>query len=243
LDKLTLEEKVRFLVSWMRDRSNEAKAKGGVFGVSGGVDSALVLALAKLAWGDNCLGVVMPCHSISEDVEDALHLLQLFSCPHKLIDLSPVYDLLLETLSGGHQSTPLAQANLKPRLRMVTLYYYANLMNYIVVGTGNKDELFVGYFTKYGDGGVDILPLGDLTKTEVREMAKYLGVPVRIADKPPSAGLWKGQTDEAEMEILYRDLDKYLMGEPVPLEVKQKIERRHKMTTHKRRLPPIPKIS
>jgi NAD+ synthase len=106
----------------------------------------------------------------------------------------------------------LATANLKPRLRMATLYYYANKLNYLVIGTGNRSELAMGYFTKYGDGGVDLLPLGNLLKTKVRELAKELKVPQEIIDRPPSAGLWHGQTDEGEMGISYAELDNILCG-------------------------------
>lgn len=239
---VSLDSKVQYLVTWMRERAEEAGAKGGVFGVSGGVDSALVLALAKRAWPENCLGLVMPCHSLPEDVEDALYVLREFSCPYRLIDLSPVYDGLVASLPDRGEDSELALANIKPRLRMITLYYYANLMNYIVVGTGNKAELHVGYFTKYGDGGVDILPLGDLTKREVRQLAKYLGVPERIVERVPSAGLWRGQTDEGEMGITYRDLDAYLSGEAIPPEVKERIDERHRRSEHKRRLPPVARL-
>ena len=105
------------------------------------------------------------------------------------------------------QGNDLAKANLKPRLRMMILYYFANSQDYLVAGTGNKSELCVGYFTKYGDGGVDILPLGGLLKTEVRKLAKELGIPKEIIDRTPSAGLWKDQTDEGEMGMSYEDLD------------------------------------
>lgn len=236
-------EKIDKITQWMRDQAREAGADGGVFGVSGGVDSAVVAGLAKRAWGDKCLGLILPCHSIPEDREDAKLVVDAFGLPHKEIDLSQVFDLLVATF-GTHGLSPrhLALSNLKPRLRMLTLYYHANLMNYIVVGTGNKDELYVGYFTKYGDGGCDILPLGCLLKSEVWEMARYLGVPARIIDKAPSAGLWVGQTDESEMGISYSELDAFLRGSPVAKDVEEKIKERHRRSAHKRRVPPIPEI-
>lgn len=240
-----LARKVDKLVTWMRERSAEAGARGGVFGVSGGVDSALVLALAKRAWPDNCLGLIMPCHSIKEDRFLAEELLNLFSCPYRVVELGDVYDALVRSLSGFEdrgKNASLALANLKPRLRMLTLYYHANLLNYLVVGTGNRDELYVGYFTKYGDGGADILPLGCLTKSEVREMALYLGVPEKIVYRTPTAGLWEGQTDEGEMGLTYRDIDAYLCGREVSPEVAEKIEARHRSTEHKRRMPPVPEL-
>jgi len=239
-----MERKVQSLVEWMKERGAEARTQGAVFGVSGGLDSAVVLALSKRAWPDNCLGLVLPCHSLQEDIDDALDALKKFDCPYKVIDLTETYETLLRSLpgEGPEDCLRLARANLKPRLRMTTLYYHANLLNYLVVGTGNRDEIYVGYSTKYGDSGVDIQPLGALTKGEVRELARYLGVPPRIVGKPPSAGLWKGQTDEGEMGITYKDLDAYLLGQEVPEEVRLKIERRHLSSEHKRRTPPIPEM-
>jgi len=128
---------------------------------------------------------------------------------------------------------------------MITLYYFANNLNYLVIGTGNKSELSVGYFTKHGDGGVDILPLGDVLKTEVVELAKYLGVPKAIIDRPPSADLWPGQTDEEEMGITYQDLDqtiRFIEGKvkaKVSGEKLTKIKNLIQNSQHKRKSPPI----
>ncbi len=238
-----LERKAKSLVEWLKLQGDAAGAKGAVLGVSGGVDSALVLALAMRAWPDSCLGLVLPCHSIPKDCEDAVSLLEQFKCQYAVLDLSEAYDAFTRALPA--EDTPnlvLARANIKPRLRMVALYYYANLHNYLVLGTGNRDEIHVGYSTKYGDGGVDVQPLGSLTKVEVRELARYLGVPPGIVEKPPSAGLWEGQTDEAEMGLMYKDIDAYLLGLPVPEYIRRKIEARHASSGHKRRTPPIPKL-
>jgi NAD+ synthase len=159
------------------------------------------------------------------------------------VDLTETYDALEEALpSAASPALTLARANLKARLRMTVSYYFANLLNRIVVGSGNRDELYVGYSTKYGDAGVDIMPLAGVTKGEVREMARHLGVPDRIADKTPTAGLWQGQTDEGEMGLLYKDIDAYLLGREVPEDVKDKIERRHRASEHKRRMPPSPTL-
>ena len=133
----------------------------------------------------------------------------------------------------------LATANLKPRLRMTTLYAFANQLDYRVLGTGNRSELAVGYFTKYGDGGADFLPLGDLVKGEVRDLARYLGVPERIVTKPPSAGLWADQTDEAEMGLTYEELDAYLLTSEASPAVKAKVDAMHAASEHKRALPRI----
>jgi NAD+ synthase len=190
--------------SWIREQVESAGAAGVVVGLSGGIDSAVVAVLAKKAMGDNVLALIMPCHSRPEDETDAALVADTFHIRREKVDLSPVYDVLLKQLPEAGE---LCKANLKPRLRMTTLYYFANKMNYLVAGTGNKSEILVGYFTKYGDGGVDILPIGDLTKTQVRKLAEQLKIPKRIIDRPPSAGLWSGQTDEEEMNITYKDLD------------------------------------
>ncbi len=236
-------EKVAVYISnWMKEMSLSAGAKGGVFGVSGGVDSSLLVGLAKRAWGDNCIGLVLPCHSQAKDIEDAVDVLTHFSCEHRVIDLTPTYDVLRESLPEPPGDNMLPEANLKPRLRMATLYYFANLMNYMVVGTTNKPEWFVGYFTKYGDGGVDMLPLADLKKAEVRELARFLGVPDRIIEKAPSGGLWEGQTDEKEMGVKYEDLDAYVSGKKVSPQVESRILDMHLRTEHKRNVPPMPHV-
>jgi len=134
----------------------------------------------------------------------------------------------------------LAEANLKVRLRMLTLYYFANQLNYIVVGSGNRSELAVGYFTKYGDGGVDILPLGNLVKAQVKELASFLGIPQEIIDKPPSAGLWEGQTDEGELGFSYDELDRYLATGEASDKVKNKIDSMMTAGEHKRLPPSLP---
>ncbi len=174
-------------------------------GLSGGVDSSVTAVLCKRA--TDLLGLIMPIHSDPMDEEYASLLASKFDIPVRRIDLGPVYDAFRKVLPDP---AGLPAANLKPRLRMATLYYFANKENRLVVGTGNKSEIMMGYFTKYGDGGVDILPLGGLLKGEVRRLARELGVPERIIAKPPSAGLWAGQTDEGELGITYDELDKFL---------------------------------
>jgi NAD+ synthase len=194
-----------YISEWIKEKVEEAGAEGIVLGLSGGVDSSLTAALAKKALGDKVLGLLMPCHSNPTDLEHARLLAAKFDIETEYVDLGPVFDSLMASLSEG---SDLAVANLKPRLRMAALYYFANSRNYLVAGTGNKSEITVGYFTKYGDGGADLLPLGGLLKYQVRELARELGVPEEIIAKPPSAGLWAGQTDEGEMGITYDELDR-----------------------------------
>jgi len=157
-------EPANHISKWIKEKVKEAGAEGVVFGLSGGVDSSLTAALAKKALGDKVLGLLMPCHSDPTDLEHARLLATKFDIETEYVDLGPVFDSLMASLPRG---SDLAVANLKPRLRMATLYYFANSCNYLVAGSGNKSELTVGYFTKYGDGGADLLPLGDLLKCQV----------------------------------------------------------------------------
>ena len=166
-----------------------------------------------------------------------------FSIPTTEVVLDDIFTALRQILPD-YKSSPTAsltaQANLKARLRMLTLYYIANQLQYMVAGSGNKSELSVGYFTKYGDGGADILPLGALVKGHVIELARYFGIPQEVIDKPPSAGLWEGQTDEAEMGISYNALDHYLLTGESSDELRKKIEAMIAANAHKRTMPPIP---
>ena len=143
-----------------------------------------------------------------------------------------------EMLNGVMPPSKLASANIKPRLRMITVYAIAQTLGYLVCGTGNKDEVTIGYFTKYGDGGSDFMPLADLTKGEVREIARVLNIPSVVIDKPPSAGLWEGQTDEQEMGLTYDVLDAYVSGQPVSERDAREIECRIRASEHKRSMPP-----
>jgi NAD+ synthase len=230
------------LTSWIKDEVLAAGCKGAVVGMSGGLDSSVVAVLCHRAFPQNTLGVIMPCHSIDEDREHALAVAKQFSIPTKTIVLDTVFDALLKVLPDSKKNTPtsrLAKANIKTRLRMVTLYYFANQLQYLVVGSSNKNELSIGYFTKYGDGGVDIMPIGNLVKKQVKELASFLGIPQPIIDKPPSAGLWPGQTDEGEMGTTYEELDRYLLCGEANNDLKKKIETRIIGYRHKRSLPPI----
>jgi NAD+ synthase len=168
------------------------------------------------------------------------------------VDLASTFDALTESLHSAIKGLPthvgvvdikqqMPEANVKPRLRMTALYFIANSLNYLVAGTGNRSEVALGYFTKYGDGGVDLLPIGGLLKSEVRALGRDLGVPERVIVKPPTAGLWVGQTDEAEMGFTYDTLEAYLRDGPSAVDhaVAERIERLRKVSDHKRALPPV----
>ncbi len=234
------------IINWIRKQVKSNRAKGLVLGLSGGIDSAVVLGLAKQAVGkDKVLAIYLPCHSHQEHLDDARLVARKFKIKTKVIDLSDTYDSLLKILPKANK---LAFSNLKPRLRMLTLYYFANKFNYLVCGTGNKSEIMAGYFTKYGDGGVDILPIGNLLKSQVRELARELKIPEPVITKPPTAGLWPGQTDEGEMGITYRELDDILWAmenkkkQILPRDKVNKIERMVKRSEHKRQMPKICRV-
>ena len=229
---------------WMREQVKAAGAAGIAVGLSGGVDSACVAGLAKLALGHQAVvGVLMPCHSDPIDAEYARQVGEVFDLKTLTIDLTPVHDSLIAVLPDTDRR--LAKANLKPRLRMTALYYVANTCNYLVAGTGNRSELMVGYFTKHGDSGVDMLPLGDLYKREVYDLAREMGVPQSILDRPPTAGLWPGQTDEKEMGLTYDTLERALItltiggDHGVDQATLDQVRQMMDSSAHKRAMPPV----
>jgi len=225
---------------WILKTIDSASAKGCVVGLSGGIDSAVISCILKKICNDQMLAVMMPCHSIERDLEDARLLTEQFSLPNITVDLSKTYDAIISAAQeNGSMLTSTALSNVKPRLRMTTLYMMAQSKNFLVCGTSNLAEIKLGYFTKYGDSGSDIIPLGDLLKCEVRALAEYLEIPEEIINKPPSAGLWEGQTDESEMGLTYDDIDSYLSGKIVKEESKEKINRMIQISEHKREMPQV----
>lgn len=232
------------IIAWLQNEVNKAHAKGLAFGLSGGIDSALVAALAKKAFPQQCIGVIMPCHSQEQDKLDAIFTAEKLNFPYIEIELSASYDSLINAIQKGTDMIPqgLAASNIKPRLRMSALYSVAAERNYLVAGTSNKSEAYIGYYTKYGDGGSDLWPIVGLVKSQVWELAQYLGVPDKIINKAPSAGLWPGQTDEQEMGLTYSEIDEYLLTGKGTKEVIKKIEDMHSKSQHKRKLPAQPQL-
>lgn len=226
------------LVDWLQTKVKNANAKGLVFGLSGGIDSAVIAGIAKLAFPDTSLGIIMPCHSDPIDEEHGMIVADALDLETVKVDLSETYDIYLKS-TQLHSKNKLARANIKPKLRMTTLYYYGQDNNYLVVGSSNKSEFVVGYFTKHGDSGVDLLPLANFVKSEIRELARALNIPNIIIDKPPSAGLWENQTDEQEMGFGYDILDNYIKTGKGPEEIVKKIQKMNKGSSHKRQYPPI----
>lgn len=241
--KTSISEVAQKLISWIGDMVTSAGAKGVVLGMSGGIDSSVAAVLCKRAFPDATLGVIMPCHSMDIDREHAELVANMFHIPVKVVVLDEAFDSLVKSLpSEGYEASTriIAENNIKPRLRMITLYYLANRLNYLVMGSSNRSELSIGYFTKHGDGGSDLIPLGNLAKRQVRELAEYLDIPGEIIDKPPSAGLWDGQTDEGELGLTYDELDRYLTAGKAEPKIKEKIDYKMRQSTHKRCLPPVP---
>lgn len=243
---MTIEEKVAKTVEWLRMKVEETGSKGLMVGVSGGIDSAVVANLIKRACPENSLGVILPIKNSDEDLNDARELIDSCGIKGLTVDLTTENESILNKVSEqmgdlfNEDNRKIADANMRARLRMTTLYTIANNLNYLVVGTDNAAELLTGYFTKYGDGGVDILALANLLKSEVYDWGAYFNVPKNILDKAPTAGLWEGQTDEKEMGTTYNYIDMYLQGKEIPQKDKEIIERLNARSEHKRTMPPHP---
>lgn len=240
---------------FIAEKLRKTGAKGYVLGVSGGIDSAVVLRLAARAVGNGkVLVLIMPEKgSPKEDVEDAMMLCELEGVRHKIIDISDAVESLSRAV--GTKTGQRELANIKARCRMIVLYHFAGKDGRLVLGTSNKSEMLIGYFTKHGDGGADLEPIGDLYKTEVCQLAEVIGVPEKIIGKAPSAGLWPGQTDEKEIGMSYKDLDSILLTIELGLDSdvavertgipKDEIDRIVKMvrsSSHKRKVPAVVKI-
>ncbi len=223
-------------VAFIKKNLADSGAKGIIFGNSGGKDCALVGILCKMAC-ENTVGVIMPCSSkrnYTLDFEDGMEVARKFDIETRVVDITPIKESMKKQLLNVTDITPLADANIAPRLRMTTLYAIGASENMLVAGTGNRSEIYVGYFTKWGDGGYDLNPIGDLTVKEVYEFLEYLDCPECIIKKAPSAALFEGQTDEQEMGFSYADLDNYILNGVAPKEAVEKIDRMHARSEHKR---------
>jgi NAD+ synthase len=244
---------VRKRTLFIRNVLESAGAAGIVFGNSGGKDCALAGILCKMAC-ENTLGLIMPCGSkqnYGSDLDDAKALAKQFGITSRTIDLTETKIALMKALAEGNGPTlsagemrqgsvsDSAVANIAPRIRMAALYSIALDENRLVAGTGNRSEIHMGYFTKWGDGAYDFNPIGDLTATEVYKFLHFLKAPVSIIDKAPSAGLFDGQTDEGEMGVTYKSIDEYLQTGIVNERDQKIIDRFHNRSGHKRKLPVV----
>lgn len=229
--------------TWLRQQMVDRGARGLVVGLSGGIDSAVTAALCLNACPGNTLGLIMPCHSDPRDAEHAVLLAKKIGLEYKTVVLDEIFSQMVIMLTGeeydpGQRDLPIV--NIKPRLRMTTLYFHASRRRSLVVGTSNLCEITVGYNTKYGDGGADLLPIANLVKGEVRKLARHLGVPQEIIEKPPSAGLWHGHDDEKELGVTYDQLDRYLLTGQADEKAKDIIDKLAANNLHKKQMPAIP---
>ena len=238
---MELKEYLLEIEDFLKKYLEESHCKAYVLGLSGGVDSSLVAAIARKAVGkDKLFCYALDIESNRADVEDAKKVANELDLNLEIINLSKTYHSYLEDLNGDN-FIRLTKSNLKVRMRMVALFAFAQEKSGLVLGTDNMDEKYVGYFTKYGDGAADVLPIVYLTKSEVIEAAKLYGLSSLLANRTPSAGLFEGQTDETEMGVKYVDLDNYLLGGKVEKSVEERIEYLHKISEHKRNPIPTPK--
>ncbi|MCL1835244.1 MAG: NAD(+) synthase [Oscillospiraceae bacterium] len=232
-------------VGFIKELLQNSGKSGIVFGNSGGKDSALAGILCKLAC-DNTLGMIMPCGSrrnYDEDMKDAAKVALKFGIETRTVDLGLAYNTMLEALAPAAAIEGAAVTNIAPRLRMAALYAVGAAEDRLVAGTGNRSEIHMGYFTKWGDGGCDFNPIADLTVTEVYEFLEHLGAPRAIIDKAPSAGLFDGQTDESDMGISYESIDRFLLGGECSADDLRIITRYHNSSEHKRRMPIVYSIT
>lgn len=244
LEKEVLRKEMQNAIEWIKEYVERSKARGVVLGNSGGKDSATVLAMATKAIGkENVLAVSMPCYSKREDIEDANLVAKTFGVKSISIDLSSTYKELENEINTKLEEnmTKESTINIKPRLRMTTLYGIAQTLGYLVIGTGNLCETMVGYTTKWGDSGYDFNPIGNFTVDEVLEIGSILGVPKRILEKAPSDGLGD-QTDEEKMGIKYNQIAEMIETGTTEEKAKQEIIKRYNSSRHKREIIPIYKF-
>lgn len=255
--RLDFERTTIEIVEFIRKTLKDANAAGVVVGLSGGVDSSLAATLCVRALGENrVLGVIMPAaFTPSQDIDDAKELAEWLGIRTEFVSIQDISEAFSRQL-GIDQNDPeqrIPMANIHARIRMVTLYYYANLNNYLVAGTGDLSERLIGYFTKYGDGGVDFSPISHLYKTQVRELSKHLGIPDKIAYKPSSPQLYPGHKATDEIPLAYEELDIVLVGlfdrklppkevsqlTGVPVKAVKEALNRYDRSKHKRTHPPM----
>jgi NAD+ synthase len=256
--ELDFSEIEKRITRFIKEYVSNAGAEGIVLGLSGGIDSATIAALSSKALGsDHVLGLLMPEKETrnQKDIDDAKTIAGKFNFATQMVDLTPVVESFYSAIPVFDQSDKLCKGNIKARARMIILYYYANKLNKIVCGSSDKSETLMGYFTKWGDGAADIVPIMDLYKTQVRKLAIHLGIPENLALKPSTPALWPNQSAENELGIKYETLDLILYGLErfmateeianqlnIQKDTVDKVKKRWLANEHKRRMPLTPKI-
>jgi len=255
LDSPSVETRIK---RFIKDYIEKCGASGVVLGVSGGIDSCTTAALAALSLGGRkVLGITLPEEETysATDVQHAKMVAKKFGFKLETIDISLTLKACFQSLPIYNASDKLSKGNVKARIRMVYLYYYANKLKKIVCGSSDKSETMMGYFTKWGDAAADISPLMDVYKTQVRQLALHISIPTEIVAKPSTPGLWSGHLAEEELGVKYETLDLILFGlerfmrteeiaEQLNLSIKlvDGIKKRWLATEHKRRTPLTTKI-
>lgn len=243
------------ILRFIRKVVSDAGAKGAVIGLSGGIDSAVVGALCVRALGkDRVVGILMPAsHTPKKDTDDGRQMAKSWGIKLYEVGIDPIFDAFLGAVPAFKGENKIAKANVKARIRMVINYFIANSHDMLVAGTGDKSEDLIGFFTKYGDGGVDFLPIAHLYKTQVRQLGAHLGLPEEVVSKPSSPQLWPGHKAVDEIPIAYETMDPVLVAlfdEKLPakeaakktgvdIKVIEDILRRHEASAHKRSYPPM----
>ncbi len=253
--RIDTEKTTAKLIHFIREEVERSGLNGALVSVSGGIDSAVALALTVRALGpERVRAITLPERDITpdRDIADVMSLVRSLDVTCDTVEITPVMSVMREILPLYDPEDLVCFGNVKARVRMILSYHYANSLGYMVIGTSNRTEWLTGYFTKYGDGGVDLMPLADLYKNQIRQLAVHLDIPESIVEKAPSGGLWPGQTDEGELGIDYDTLDLILSGmdEEMPeeeiaealdvdLTTVQGVFKRVKANEHKRRLPTV----
>lgn len=250
------QEEIRKRVDFLKDYVKKSGTSGLLIAISGGIDSAVAAGLCKRATDElseetgqpyMTLGVFQP-YGQQSDIADSYAVAEAFGLEHKaetnieeaVDEISLEVEHAFKTLGTPRHISRGGKGNVKARTRMVVQYALAFDLNLLVVGTDHASEALTGFYTKWGDGAVDVTPLSTLNKRQVRELAAHLGVPQSVLDKAPTAGLWEGQTDEGELGIKYSDNSDYLEGKEISPDAREKLERQYLKTEHKRS--PIPGI-
>jgi NAD+ synthase len=238
---------ISFIEDWIREEMKRSSASGAVIGLSGGIDSAAAAALLRRACGrDGVLAVIMPCRNAQEDERDARLAAEAMDIPVKKVDITGAYDFLADgvEVSCGKLGRA-ARADLKPRLRMAALYAVAAARNFLVAGAANKDELYLGDFTKYGEVGADMLPLGDLLAGEITEIARYLNVPDAIINRPRAGSSLRDQAEGSDATLTYGDIDRYIATGSAENDAALRIKEAFEESRGKResvRIPAVPRF-